>query len=243
MEKGKHWDIWFEEIDQMSEVSQEKRLKVIIVLVAEIPGGVLTTVPESFYTDDNGNVLQYTNITQWKHDFIKSYKILAFESDEDVCIIDIKGFTEEEALDFIREGKTLTPDEKEGSCILLRKLSCNPKALHIVRTYITYSRLKIGGIIERLKLPSDILKVEESRAVKSKVKDKMFLLLISLLREIHQNYQEDKKEEIFEMFLMLQYVKVEKIPLAVFSNINVKNSKMDTDDLLYVVENCSFGTV
>ncbi|XP_052088263.1 uncharacterized protein LOC127725374 [Mytilus californianus] len=441
MEKGKHWDIWFEEIDEMSAVSQGKRLRVIIVSVAEMPGGVFTTVPESFYTDNNGNVLQYTNITQWKHDFIKLYKecpatkadlqqisekldaihkekgertfsfndkqekktvakvtniterqlvqnpiftkknyelltefmtskkcvvlkgiigsgkselalrycynasktenvvdtwnfkstdksslekslrdicpylnihdippkqdeefqdevidelfavivetvkndrhdrshiflfddvkditrdilddifqkcirtfnikciittVLAFEPDDDVRIIDIKGFTEEEALDFIREGKTLTPDEKEGSCILSRKLSCNPKALQIVRTYMKYARLKIGGIIERLKLPSDILKVEESRAVKSKVKDKMFSLLISILREIHQKYQEDKKEEIFEMFLMLQYMQVEKIPVTIFSNINVKNSRMDTDDLLYVVENCSFGTV
>ncbi|CAC5393383.1 unnamed protein product [Mytilus coruscus] len=169
--------------------------------------------------------------------------IHAFEPDDEVHIIDIKGFTEVEALDFIREGKTLTPDEKEGSCIILRKLSCNPKALHIVRTYMKYARLKIGGIIERLKLPSDILKVEDSRAVKSKVKYKMFSILISVLREIHQKYQEDKKEEIFEMFLMLQYVQVEKIPVTVFSNINVKNSRMDTDDLLYVVENCSFGTV
>lgn len=169
--------------------------------------------------------------------------VLAFEPDDEVLIIDIKGFTEEEALDFIREGKTLTPDEKEGSCILSRKLSCNPKALQIVRTYMKYARLKIGGIIERLKLPSDILKVEESRAVKSKVKFKIFSLLVSILHEIHQKYQEDNKEEIFEMCLMLQYVQVEKIPVTIFSNINVQNSRMDTDDLLYVVENCSFATI
>lgn len=42
--------------------------------VAEMPGGVFTTIPESFYTDDNGNVLQYTDILKWKHDFIKSFK-------------------------------------------------------------------------------------------------------------------------------------------------------------------------
>lgn len=438
MEKGKHWDIWFEEIDQMSEVSQEKQLRVIIVSVAEMPGGVSTTIPESFYTDDDGNVLQYMDILQWKNDFIKSFKecpatkadiqqitekldaihkdkdeisfdvkqekktvtkvtnikerqlvqnpiftkksnelyecmnrkkcvvlkgiigsgkselalrycynaskaetevdtwnvkctdkssfekslrdifpylnihevppkrdeefqdevidelfavivetvkndrhdrshiflfddvkdmtrdildiilqkciqtfnikcivttVLAFEPDDEVLIIDIKGFTEEEALDFIREGKTLTPDEKEGFCIISRKLSCNPKALQIVRTYMKYARLKIGGIIERLKLPSDILKVEESRAVKSKVKFKMFSLLVSILHEIHKKYQEENKEEIFEMCLMLQYVLVEKIPVTIFSNINVQNSRIDTDDLLYVVENCSFGTV
>lgn len=169
--------------------------------------------------------------------------VLAFEPDDEVLIIDIKGFTEEEALDFIREGKTLTPDEQEGSRILSRKLSCNPKALQIVRTYMKYAHLKIGGIIERLKLPSDILKVEESRAVKSKVNYKMFSLLVSILHEIHQKYQEENKEEIFEMFLMLQYVQVELIPVTVFSNINVQNSRMDTDDLLYVVENYSFGTV
>ncbi|CAC5402499.1 unnamed protein product [Mytilus coruscus] len=71
----------------------------------------------------------------------------------------------------------------------------------------------------------------------------MFSSLITILNEIHQQYQEENHLEVFEMLLMLQYLHVEKIPVTIFSNINTEGSRMGVDDLLHVIDNCSFGTV
>lgn len=53
-------------------------MKVIVVSVAEIPGGVFTAVPESYYADNDGNVLPYLDLTKWKQELINSYKGIIF---------------------------------------------------------------------------------------------------------------------------------------------------------------------
>lgn len=222
--------------------------KLAEVIVTNIRNG-RQDINHIFLFDDVKEVTRF-NVDSFLHKCLCTYNIkcivtsvLAIEPEDDVRIIEITGFTDDEALDFLREGKKLNSSEKEDANQLARKFSCNPKGLHIARTYMKHLRLTIGGFIKRLKLPSDILKVEESRVIKRTVSNQMFSSLITILHEIHQQYQEENQLEVFEMLLMLQYLHVEKIPVTIFSNINTEGSRMGADDLLHVIDNCSLGTV
>lgn len=222
--------------------------KLAEVIVTNIRNG-RQDISHIFLFDDVKEMTRFS-VDGFLHKCLCTYNIkcivttvLAFEPEDDLRIIDITGFTDEEALDFLREGKKLNSSEKEDANQIAQKFSCNPKGLHIARTYMKYLRLTFGGFVKRLQLPSDFLKVEEIRVKTGTVSNRLFLSLITILHEIHHQYQEKNQLEVFEMLLMLQYLHVEKIPVTIFSNINTEGSGMDVDDLVHVVDNCSFGIV
>lgn len=205
------------------------------------------------------HILLLDNVKQIaKHtinDFIKTCKrvdnikiiattILSLDIDKDSEVIEVNGFSEDEAVYFLRNGIHCQETEGKYYTELAKKFSFNPKGLHIARTYMEQTELSVKDFAKQLRRPRDLLEFEESMTVKEQLTDTtLFRSLISLVENMHNKYKRESKEHIFEMLLSLQFLDVEAIPVVLFTKFDSKISSFSINDLLYEIRNSSFGTI
>lgn len=156
-------------------------------------------------------------------------------------VVEVSGFSENEAVDFLAYGKS---GDRENYLQLARKFSCNPKGLHIARSYMSQAGLSAGVLTRKLNVPLDMLRLEKTFAVSETFMDEtLFSSLVSIIRDMHKKYKQEGKEHIFEMILLLQFLEVENIPVVLFTKTSYEASNFCIDDLIYEIKNSSFGTI
>ncbi|XP_063402447.1 uncharacterized protein LOC134686695 [Mytilus trossulus] len=169
---------------------------------------------------------------------------LSLDIDKECEVLEIKGFSEDEAVEFLTYGEECRENIRKHYKELARKFSYNPKGLHIARKYMEQTKLPVKDLVKQLGCPSDLLEFEESMVVKEQTTDKtLFHSLVSLIDNMHEKYRQDHKEHIFEMLLSLQFLEVESIPVVLFTKFDSKISSVSINDLLFEITNSSFGTI
>ncbi|XP_071135814.1 uncharacterized protein [Mytilus edulis] len=156
-------------------------------------------------------------------------------------VVEVSGFSENEAVDFLAYGKS---GDRENYLQLARKFSCNPKGLHIARSYMSQAVLSAGALTRKLNVPLDMLRLEKTLAVSETFMDEtLFSSLVSIIRDMHKKYKQEGKEHIFEMLLLLQFLEVENIPVVLFTKTSYEASNFCIDEFIYEIKNSSFGTI
>lgn len=180
---------------------------------------------------------------------VKNIKIivttsLSLDTDKESEVIEIRGFSEDESVEFLNNGNDRQENDIKHYVELARKFSFNPMGLQIARTYMARTVLTVKDLVKQLNRPADLLEFEESMTVKDQISDKtLFLSLISLVENMHEKYKKEGKEHIFEMLLSLQFLEVETIPVELFTKFGSEISFFNINDLLYEIKNCSFGSI
>ncbi|CAC5386109.1 unnamed protein product [Mytilus coruscus] len=171
-------------------------------------------------------------------------KIAKHTIDKECEVLEIKRFSEDEAVEFLSYGDECQDNVRKHYKELAKKFSYNPKGLQIARTYMEQTKLPVKDLVKQLSCPSDLLEFEESMAVKEQITDKtLFHSLVSLIDNMHEKYKREGKEHIFEMLLSLQFLEVETIPVVLFEKFDSDVSLLSINDLLYEIRNSSFGTI
>ncbi|XP_052090104.1 uncharacterized protein LOC127726694 [Mytilus californianus] len=169
---------------------------------------------------------------------------LSLDIDKECEVLEIKGFSEDEAVEFLSYGEECQENVRKHYKELAKKFSYNPKGLQIARTYMEQTKLPVKDLVKQLNCPSDLLQFEESMAVKEQITDEtLFHSLVSLIDNMHEKYKREGKEHIFEMLLSLQFLEVETIPVVLFEKFDSDVSLLSINDLLYEIRNSSFGTI
>lgn len=166
---------------------------------------------------------------------------LSLDIDKECEVLEIKGFSEDEAVEYLTYGEESQEKVRKYYKELARKFSYNPKGLHIARTYMEQTKVPVKDLVKQLGCPSDLLEFEESMAVKEQII--LFHSLVSLIDNMHEKYKRDGKDHIFEMLLSLQFLEVEAIPVVLFTKFDSKISSVSINDLLFEITNSSFGTI
>ncbi|XP_076079735.1 uncharacterized protein LOC143049857 [Mytilus galloprovincialis] len=168
---------------------------------------------------------------------------VSLELDAFTEVVEVDGFSEDEAVEFIANISSIQNEDKKYYLELAKKFSYNLKGLHIATSYMKEQHLSAKALTEKLTFPLDMLNFEKTNAVIETIDETLFSSLVSIIRDMHKKYKQDGKEHIFEMILLLQYLEVEKIPIVLFTKTSDVASNFCIDEFIYEIKNSSFGTI
>ncbi|XP_052087243.1 uncharacterized protein LOC127724345 [Mytilus californianus] len=165
----------------------------------------------------------------------------------DCKIIEINGFTEDEAVNFLSEGRKLSKNDIEEYTKLGSKYSFLPLGLYCARTYIHRTHIspkKFNKLCENTALRQ----IEDSHCIEddpeSVLDNKtLFKALIQFI-DILKNTENPK---VFEMILSLQFLEIEDIPVLLFdyfvSDSPDTNHAVETNNFIQALQKFSFGKI
>ncbi|VDH96228.1 Hypothetical predicted protein [Mytilus galloprovincialis] len=165
----------------------------------------------------------------------------------DCKIIEINGFTEDEAVDFLSEGRNLSKNDVEEYTKLGSKYSFLPLGLYCARTYIHHTHIspkKFNKLCENTALRQ----IEDSHCItddpESVLDNKtLFKALIQFI-DILKNTENPK---VFDMMLSLQFLEIEDIPVLLFdffvSDSHNTNHAVETNNFIQALQKFSFGKI
>ncbi|XP_052090140.1 uncharacterized protein LOC127726712 [Mytilus californianus] len=168
---------------------------------------------------------------------------VSLELDAFTEVVEVDGFSEAEAVEFLSNFRSVQNEDKKYYLQLAKKFSCNPKGLHIARSYMSQAGLSAKALTKKLNFPLDMLKLEKTIAVNETFDETLFSSLVSIIRDMHMKYKQEGKQHIFEMLLLLQFLEAENIPVVLFTKTSYEASDFCIDDLIYEIKNSSFGTI
>ncbi|CAG2209496.1 unnamed protein product [Mytilus edulis] len=122
---------------------------------------------------------------------------------DETNIVAVNGFTEDEAIEFLKRNNELTAEEVENCKELSKYLSCLPLAMYGVKTRMVSHGLTPTGFLKRFKGSKSTI-----------LMDKMFSdsenrKLNEVLTEFLNILKKDEVEEVFDMVLILQFLSKE----------------------------------
>ncbi|VDI04320.1 Hypothetical predicted protein [Mytilus galloprovincialis] len=162
--------------------------------------------------------------------------------------LEIVGFSEEEAIEFIGAIKASDAEREE----LVKTFSCNPLGLKIALRYIKHCQISVGAFLGKLSLPKGALEIENSQAISQRCELKpLFQSLHLILSDIHKT-----NPSILQRILLMQFLGSDNIPVIMLENVHLNfgssilkeggicNSSSDTiDDVISTLKQYSFARV
>ncbi|VDI78804.1 Hypothetical predicted protein [Mytilus galloprovincialis] len=165
---------------------------------------------------------------------------------DDCKIIDINGFTSEEAVDFLSGGIEPTNEDKDEYIKLGFKYGFLPLGLYCARTYMHHTSISPGKF-NKLCETKELRKIEDNHCIAddpSVLNNKtLFKALIQFI-DVLENAETQK---VFDMILSLQYLEIEEIPLLLFdffgSDSPETNYAIETNNFIQALRKFSFGKI
>ncbi|CAC5424539.1 unnamed protein product [Mytilus coruscus] len=162
--------------------------------------------------------------------------------------LEIVGFSEEEAIDFIDAIEASDAEREE----LIKTFSCNPLGLKIAIRYIKHCQISVGAFLGKLSLPKGALEIENSPVIAQRCELKpLFQSLHLILSDIHT-----KNPSTLQRILLMQFLGSDIIPVIILENVHLNflsrelkeegicNSSFDTiDDVISTLKQYSFASV
>lgn len=165
--------------------------------------------------------------------------------------LEISGFSEGEAIDFIDDIKASHEERAE----LVKTFSCNPLGLKIATRYINGCHISVGAFLEKLTSPKGALDIETSQVISRHGELKpLFRSLHLILSDIHT-----KSPSTLLSITLMQFLGSDKIPVNLLENahdahlslLSVKNKEEGScnstfgriDDVISTLEHYSFASV
>ncbi|OWF56646.1 uncharacterized protein LOC110445310 [Mizuhopecten yessoensis] len=171
--------------------------------------------------------------------------------------ISVSGFTEEEAVTFLRGNNTCTHSETDALKKLARRMSYLPLGLSCAKTYMSNCYKSGKSFLELLKANT-----LEQLDDKLKKLDASKRGLFSNLNTFIRIMEKDLDKDATEMFQMTQFLENENIPIILFDLLSPSSERcnedidgeiqhddvatcysLSTDSLVQAVQKFSFGTV
>ncbi|KAJ8305977.1 hypothetical protein KUTeg_016522 [Tegillarca granosa] len=158
----------------------------------------------------------------------------------------LKGFTQEESLDFLTQGIQKDEERKSQYQKLADRIGNLPLALYTARTYMENMLIGPKKFLELLK--EENIKDIESHFEKMDSREKKLFTAMKFC--IYQDLKENLKPEAFEMFQMTQFLGNEDIPICLLEFCYRKNGYSENSEttmisnfLVQELQRSSFGTV
>ncbi|XP_063401890.1 uncharacterized protein LOC134686148 [Mytilus trossulus] len=164
----------------------------------------------------------------------------------DCKIIEINGFTENEAVDFLSEEKKLSEKVIEEYIKLGSKYSFLPLGLYCARTYMNHSHIS-PKTLNKLCETKALRQIEDSHCIAddpSVLNNKtLFKALIQFI-DILENTENLK---VFDMILSLQFLEIEEIPVLLYdffvSESPDTGHAVETNNFIQALQKFSFGKI
>lgn len=164
----------------------------------------------------------------------------------DCKLIEIYGFTEDEAVEFLSEGRKLSKNDVEEYTKLGSKYSFLPLGLYCARTYMHHSHIS-PKTLNKLCETKTLRQIEDSHCIAddpSVLNNKtLFKALIQFI-DILENTENSK---VFDMILSLQFLGIEDIPVLLFnffvSDSPDTNQAVETNNFIQALQKFSFGKI
>lgn len=162
-------------------------------------------------------------------------------------ILEITGFTEEEALEFLSEDKSPSEKDKIEYIKLAKSFSFLPLGLYCARTYMRHTHTTPGKFNKLCATPV-LRQIEENRCItddseavlNNKTLFKGLLQFIGIL-------QKNENSKVFDMILSLQFLEIDEIPVLLFdflsSDTDYANQAMETNNFIQAMQTFSFGKI
>lgn len=179
----------------------------------------------------------------------KNVKVLVTTWDpsfcDECCRIHVSGFSEKEAVSFLRQNKELKSDsECESYHYLAEQLGYHPILLYSALTCMTASHLTPRKFIKYLKginKNSEEMDKLVGLGSESDSKKKLFSTIIFYLNIL----KEDEGQEVFDMVLALQFLALEEIPVLIFdffpTDDGQRHQVFHTTNFIQAIQRFSFG--
>ncbi|XP_071135027.1 uncharacterized protein [Mytilus edulis] len=160
---------------------------------------------------------------------------------DETNIVAVNGFTEDEAIEFLKRNNELTAEEVEDCKELAKYLSCLPLAMYGVKTRMVSHGLTPTGFLKRFKGSKSTI-----------LMDKMFFdsenrKLNEVLTEFLNILKKDEVEKVFDMVLILQFLSLEDIPILFFQFLPEKEGSEDQalnlESFIEATQKFSFGYI
>ncbi|XP_052090134.1 uncharacterized protein LOC127726709 isoform X2 [Mytilus californianus] len=197
--------------------------------------------------DDSRNIIEtFINVYLAKRGNLKVLVTSSLSVTE--IELEIVGFSEEEAIDFIDAIEANDAEREE----LVKAFSCNPLGLKIAIRYIKHCQISVGAFLGKLSVPKGALEIENSPVIAQRCELKpLFQSLHLILSDIHS-----KDPSILQRILLMQFLGSDKIPAILLENAHLNffsgkikeegrsNGPLERiDDVISTLKHYSFASV
>ncbi|KAJ8306013.1 hypothetical protein KUTeg_016558 [Tegillarca granosa] len=158
----------------------------------------------------------------------------------------LKGFTQDESLDFLTQGVQIDEERKSQYRKLAEGMGNLPLALYTARTYMENMLIGPRNFLELLK--AENIEDIESQLEEMDIQEKKLFTAMKFC--IYQDLKENLKPKVFEMFQMTQFLENEDIPICLLEFVYRENgynenseTMMMSNFLVQALQKRSLGTI
>ncbi|CAC5419035.1 unnamed protein product [Mytilus coruscus] len=231
------------ESKQSESISSEESIDLIHELIIKELGLKEASIEHLIIFDDVTDETKHA-VEKFKNSFLKfNVKVIATTWNPAFCdetnLIAVNGFTEDEAIEFLKRKDDLTAEEVEDYKELAKYLSCLPLAMYGVKTRMISHRLTPKGFLKTFRGRKSIILID--RILSSSANRKLYEVLTEFLNIL----KKDEVEEVFDMVLILQFLSLEDIPILLFQFLPAKEGSEDQalnpESFIEAIQKFSFG--
>ncbi|CAC5365383.1 unnamed protein product [Mytilus coruscus] len=185
-------------------------------------------------------------VEKFKYSLLKfNVKVIITTLNQALCgednLITVIGFTENEAVQFLKRKDELTDDEVKDYKELAKYLSYLPLALYGVKTRMESNKLTPKGFLKTFKGRKSIIVMDKLLSSKERKIYEMLTNYLNILKK-------DEVEEVFDMVLILQFLSLEDIPILLFQFLPAKEGEdedkiLNPESFIEAIQKFSFGYV
>ncbi|CAG2209493.1 unnamed protein product [Mytilus edulis] len=219
------------ESKQNESISNEESLDLILELIKRELKEKDPSIEHLIIFDDVTDETKHAVIaTTWNQAFCDETNLVA-----------VNGFTEDEAIEFLKRKNELTAEEVEDYKELAKYLSCLPLAMYGVKTRMVSHRLTPKGFLKAFKGRKSTILIDKM------LSDSENRKLYEVLTEFLNILKKDEVEEVFDMVLILQFLSLEDIPILFFQFLPAKEGSEDQalnpESFIEAIQKFSFGYI
>ncbi|XP_071135025.1 uncharacterized protein [Mytilus edulis] len=233
------------ESKQNESISNEESLDFILELIKRELKEKDPSIEHLIIFDDVTDETKHA-VEKFKNSFLKfNVKVIATTWNQAFCdetnLVAVNGFTEDEAIEFLKRKNELTAEEVEDYKELAKYLSCLPLAMYGVKTRMVSHRLTPKGFLKAFKGRKSTISIDKM------LSDSVNRKLYEVLTEFLNILKKDEVEEVFDMVLILQFLSLEDIPILFFQFLPAKEGSEDQalnpESFIEAIQKFSFGYI
>lgn len=233
------------ESKQNESISNEESLDLIFELIKRELKEKDPSIEHLIIFDDVTDETKHA-VEKFKNSFLKfNVKVLATTWNQtffdETNLVAVNGFTEDEAIEFLKRKNELTAEEVEDYKELAKYLSCLPLAMYGVKTRMVSHRLTPKGFLKAFKGRKSTILIDKM------LSDSENRKLYEVLTEFLNILKKDEVEEVFDMVLILQFLSLEDIPILFFQFLPAKEGSEDQalnpESFIEAIQKFSFGYI